>query len=64
MERRTDYKLALLIEAAIHDTAATGLPAAARELARLGAPLDVSMRVLTRPGERRHPGDQPVRIER
>jgi hypothetical protein len=64
MERRTDYKLALLIESAIHGTTPAGLPAAARELANLGVPLHVSMRVLTRPAERRHPGHEPVQIER
>lgn len=64
MERRTDYKLALLIEAALHDATGAGLPHAARELANLGVPLHVSMRVLTRPGERRHPGTDPVHIER
>jgi len=53
MERRSDYKTALLIEAVIHDTAAQGRPAA-RELATLGVPLEVSLRVLTRPAERRY----------
>jgi hypothetical protein len=64
MERRTDYKLALLIEATLHDTASAGLPNAARELAGIGVPLHVSMRVLTRPEERRHPGAEPVQIDR
>jgi hypothetical protein len=54
MERRTDYKSALHIETAIHDATTHGLPSAARKLAGLGVPLEVSMRVLTRPEERRH----------
>lgn len=63
MERRNDYKLALLIEATLHDAAGVGLPTAARELAGLGVPLDVSMRVLTRPAERRHPGSTPEQAD-
>jgi hypothetical protein len=53
MDRRTDYKTALLIEAVIHTPGADGR-APARELAGLGVPFDVTMRVLTRPAERRH----------
>jgi hypothetical protein len=64
MERRTDYKLALLIEAALHDTAGSGLSNTARELASLGVPLPVSMRVLTRPEERRHPAHVAAQIDR
>jgi len=56
MDRRTDYKTALLIEAAIQtDAAARSTVTAARELARIGVPVDVAVRVLTRPAERRHP---------
>jgi hypothetical protein len=54
MDRRTDYKTALLIDSAIHEAASEGRPRAATELARMGVPLDVTMRVLTRPVERRH----------
>jgi hypothetical protein len=53
MERRTDYKMALLIDAAIHEAAVQGRPAAARELAGLGVSLEVAMRVLTRQSMRR-----------
>ncbi|WP_296945211.1 hypothetical protein [uncultured Massilia sp.] len=54
MERRTDYKMALLIDATIHEAIARGRPAA-RELAAMGVPFEVAIRVLTRPEERRHP---------
>ncbi|WP_020656281.1 hypothetical protein [Massilia niastensis] len=54
MDRRSDYKTALMVEAIIHAAPATGQGQAARELAALGVPLEVAMRVLTRPGERRH----------
>lgn len=60
MERRSDYKLALLIDAAIHDAARDGRPAA-RVLAGLGVPLEIAVRVLTRPNERRHPTPAPVK---
>jgi hypothetical protein len=53
MDRRTDYKTALRIDAVIHEASTTALPAA-RELAMLGVPIEVSLRVLTRPAERRH----------
>ncbi|SFB99880.1 hypothetical protein [Massilia yuzhufengensis] len=54
MDRRTDYKTALLIDSAIHEAASEGRPRAATELARMGVPLETTMRVLTRPVERRH----------
>lgn len=54
MDRRTDYKTALLIDAAIHEAASEGRPRAATELAGIGVPLEITMRVLTRPAERRH----------
>ena len=51
-DRRSDYKTALLIDAAIHAPA----PASpARELAGMGVPFETARRVLTRPAERRHP---------
>ena len=53
MDRRSDYKTALMIDAVIHDAAVQSRPAA-RELATLGVPLEVSLRVLTRPAERRY----------
>lgn len=56
MDRRNDYKTALLIEAIIHDNGAAvpaPAPSPARQLAALGVPIEVTMRVLTRPSERR-----------
>ena len=53
MDRRTDYKTALRIDAVIHEASVAARPAA-RELAMLGVPIEVSLRVLTRPAERRH----------
>lgn len=54
MERRTDYKMALLIDATIHEATTQGR-SAARDLAAMGVPFEVAVRVLTRPDERRHP---------
>ncbi len=54
MDRRSDYKTALHIDAVIHDASADNRSGVARRLAELGVPLDVTMRVLTRPAERRH----------
>jgi hypothetical protein len=59
MERRSDYRTALLIDAAIHEAATQGR-SAARELVGLGVPLETAVRVLTRPDERRHPLPPPV----
>jgi len=59
MERRTDYKQALLIEAVIHELDAIGRSSAARRLAEIGVPVDVAVRVLTRPVERRQQFDSP-----
>lgn len=59
MERRTDYKTALLIEAVIHEAGAIGMPAAARRLAEIGVAMDVALRVLTRPVERRQQFNSP-----
>jgi len=53
MDRRSDYKTALIIDAVMHD-AADQLRPAANLLAEQGVPLEVSLRVLTRPAERRH----------
>lgn len=54
MDRRTDYKTALLIENVIHDAAGSARPSVARDLAGMGVPLEVTLRVLTRPAERRN----------
>lgn len=54
MNRRTDYKTALLIEAIINEVPEPGGASHARRLAEIGVPFEVAMRVLTRPGERRH----------
>ena len=53
MDRRSDYKTALIIDAVMHDVADQLRPAAL-QLAEQGVPLEVSLRVLTRPAERRH----------
>jgi hypothetical protein len=55
MERRIDYRTALRIETVLHAAAATGMAEAARKLAEFGVPVEVSMRVLTRPDARRQP---------
>jgi hypothetical protein len=56
MDRRTDYKTALLIDAAIQAPAG-GSPA--RTMADMGVPFDVARRVLMRPDQRRHPAPPP-----
>jgi hypothetical protein len=56
MDRRTDYKTALLIDAAIRMPAADS---PARVMAGMGVPFDVARRVLMRPDERRHPLPAP-----
>jgi hypothetical protein len=53
MDRRSDYKTALLIDAVIHAGPAQGFGPRARELAALGVPVEVALRVLTRRDERR-----------
>lgn len=58
MDRRSDYKTALLIDAAIHG-AADSRASPARELAGLGVPFDTARRVLMRPAERRQPFAAP-----
>ena len=58
MDRRTDYKTALLIDAAIQEPLAAG-GSAARTMAAMGVPFEVARRVLTRPGERRYPLPAP-----
>lgn len=62
MDKRTDQRTALLIDAAIHAAATHGPVGAARELAAQGVPLEVAMRVLTRPVERRK-YSWPIRFE-
>lgn len=57
MDRRSDYKTALMIDAVVHD-AGDSRVRAARQLAEMGVPMEVAMRVLTRPAERR--SSQPV----
>ena len=54
MDRRSDYKTSLRIDAVINDVPTESRVGAARQLAELGVPLDIAMRVLTRPAERRH----------
>ncbi|MDB5793132.1 MAG: hypothetical protein JWQ80_3156 [Massilia sp.] len=58
MDRRTDYKTALLIDAALQAGAAAGA-SPARALAGMGVPFDTARRVLTRPDARRQPAPAP-----
>jgi len=60
MDRRSDYKTALLIDAVIHGEPAQGFGAQARELAGLGVPVEVALRVLTRPEARRYNPTVPI----
>ena len=59
MEKRTDYKTYLLIEAVLHDAPLIGPATAARRLADIGVPVEVAVRVLTRPVERRQQFESP-----
>lgn len=54
MDRRTDYKTALLIHTIVNAPLVAGQPSPARELAKMGVPFEVARRVLTKPAERRH----------
>ncbi len=54
MDRRTDYRTALLIHTIVNTPPDAGQPSPARELAKLGVPFEVARRVLTKPDERRH----------
>ena len=58
MDRRSDYKTALLIDAALK-TPPGAAHSPARALAGLGVPFEVARRLLTRPDERRHPLPAP-----
>jgi hypothetical protein len=51
--RRTDYYTALLIDSVLKERARLGINLTARSLSDLGIPLEVAMRLLTRPWERR-----------
>lgn len=64
MNRRHDYKTALLIDATIHDGTMPTPIHPARHLAQLGVPLDVAIRVLTRPAERRLQVAPPDEVRR
>ena len=60
MDRRSDYKTALLIDAVIHGDPAQAFSGRARELAALGVPVEVALRVLTRPEQRRYNPTLPL----
>jgi hypothetical protein len=61
MHRRHDHISALFIDAVLDASRQQGIARAARLLREDGVPLDVALRVLTRPGERRHaPRRRPV----
>jgi hypothetical protein len=54
MDRRIDKRTTLLIDAAINAEASHGYAPAASKLTTQGIALYVTIRVLTRPEERRH----------
>ena len=58
MDRRSDYKTALLIDAALRTPSSTGA-SPARTMAGLGVPFETARRVLTCPDQRRHPLPAP-----
>jgi hypothetical protein len=47
------------VEAVLHELQTIGMPAAARKLVEIGVPLEVAVRVLTRPVERRQHFESP-----
>jgi hypothetical protein len=54
MNRRRDYKTALLIDAAIYSRSAEVRAHAASELSERPLPQDFSIRITREPGRRRH----------
>ncbi len=58
MDRRSDYKTALLIDAALQTPTSTG-SSPARTMAGLGVSFETARRVLTCPDQRRHPLPAP-----
>jgi hypothetical protein len=62
MNRRRDYKTALLIDAAIYSASAEVRTHAASELVERPLPHDFAMRIVLKPGQRRHnpPGQSTV----
>ncbi|MGO4475121.1 hypothetical protein AB4Z32_02595 [Massilia sp. 2TAF26] len=61
MNRRRDYKTALLIDAAIYSSSAEVRAHAAGELSERPLPPDFEMRIFLEPNRRRHnpPSQQP-----
>lgn len=53
MNRRTDRVTALVVDAIVNVSVSHGHATAARALAEAGVPLHLTLRVLTRPRERR-----------
>lgn len=53
MNKRIDVQTALYIEAAMNISLSHGTAPAARSLAEQGIPIDIALRVLTRPAQRR-----------
>lgn len=61
MNRRRDYKTALLIDAVIYSTSAELRAHAASELAARPLPQDFAMRIFLEPSKRRHnPPTEPT----
>lgn len=54
MDRRIDMKTAFLVDGAVNAERVGGPGPAARHLAEYGVPIQIALRVLTRPSSRRH----------
>ncbi|HEX8787587.1 MAG TPA: hypothetical protein VF793_15485 [Telluria sp.] len=54
MNRRTDYHTALLIDTVLDAREHVGINQSARTLRDIGVPIEVAMRLLTRPWDRRN----------
>jgi hypothetical protein len=59
MENRTDWATALLINAVLAATGPRNPATTARRLAEIGIPMEIIVRLLTRPQDRRQPKNTP-----
>lgn len=59
VNRRVDWRMALLVDAAVNAAGSHGIAGAAAELIDLGLPVELVFRVLCRPGARRRHAPQP-----
>jgi hypothetical protein len=53
MDKRTDRRTAMMIDAALNARAAHSAASVARALFEAGVPIEIAVRVLTRPKDRR-----------